>query len=145
MLARNSYERSYVDACRAEIERQVNVYRGLAAVGTSLRGAARKDFEAALAAFEPIFFNDLVLVLESYFVHRTRAVEGKDGNALNEVRLFADSLMTNDGRLRADKQIELRPESSVVGYAVGDQIRLSEDDFTRLAKAFFADLESKFI
>jgi hypothetical protein len=145
MLARNSYERSYVESCRAEVDRQVRVYRTLAATGGVLRAAAKQHFEQAVDAFEPVFFNDLVLVLENYFVHRTRAVEGKNGNPLNEVRLLADSLMTNGGRLRADKQIELRPETSVVGLAVGDQIAVREDDFIRLAKAFFAELESRFV
>jgi hypothetical protein len=53
--------------------------------------------------------------------------------------------MSNGGRLAADKQIRLNPENSVLGYAVGDEIQVREEDFLRLAKAFFAEIESKFL
>src|SRR3954465_13676633 len=84
MLGRNAYERSYVEGCRAEVDRQVQAFR-------------RMPASDAVAAFEPTFFNDLVLVLEMAFVHRLRTLEGKDGNPLNEVRLLAASLLENGG------------------------------------------------
>ena len=47
---------------------------------------------AAVDAFVPRFFNGLVLQLDYSFVHRTRNLEGKDGNPLNEVRVLCSSL-----------------------------------------------------
>ncbi len=47
-------------------------YRGLVK-GSTASAAARAKFEAA-------YFGDQVLLLDAYFVHRTRALEGKDGN-----------------------------------------------------------------
>jgi len=41
--------------------------------------------------------------VESYFVHRSRTLVKKDGNALNEVRVLCTSLMSNDGALEADR------------------------------------------
>ena len=41
--------------------------------------------------------------------------EGKGGNPLNEVRMVCDSLLTNNGRLRRDKQIK-----NEGGYNVSD-------------------------
>jgi hypothetical protein len=35
-------------------------------------------------------------------MHRARAVEKKDGNALNEVRILCNSLMKNGGAMAAD-------------------------------------------
>ena len=64
---------------------------------------------------------------------------------MNEVRLLAQSIMNNDGVLAADKQIRLKPESSVLGYEVGDPIRLDEDDFERLSEAFFAGIERAYV
>ena len=106
----------------------------------SAKGAAK----TALEAFEPLFFNNLVLVLDESFVHRLRGVEGKDGNAMNEVRLLVTSLLSNDGCLVADKQIKLKPETSVLGLAVGDPIAIREADFVKLADAYFAAIEASF-
>lgn len=41
--------------------------------------------DAVLESFEAVFFNNMVLVLDSYFTHRTRAIEGKDGNPMNRL------------------------------------------------------------
>jgi hypothetical protein len=84
-------------------------------------------------------------VLDRYFVHRLRTVTGKDGNPLNEVELLADSLMNNGGELRGKNVIKYLPDESVVGLEEGERISLSAAEFERLAKAFFADIESKFV
>ncbi len=69
---------------------------------------------SALEAFEPLFFNNMTLVLDRYFVHRLRAVTRKDGNPLSEVELMSDSLMNNDGVLRGNNVIKLVPGHSVL-------------------------------
>ena len=71
-------------------------------------------------------------------------MEGKDGNPLNEVRVICNSLMQNGGAMSADKVIRLNPAKSVLKYEVGDEIRLRETDFLRLAEAYFAEIESKY-
>jgi hypothetical protein len=133
MLGVRTYDPAYVDACRRHIE--------TAAVAVaSLMEAARGDTDGA----EATLLNNLVIVLDAQFVHRLRAVEGKDGNPLNEVRLLAASLLTNNGRMLADKQIKLDPASSLLGHAVGDEIRLTQPDFARLAQAYFAEIDKRF-
>ena len=64
---------------------------------------------------------------------------------LNEVRILGESLLTNDGRLRADKQIKLPPERSVLKLSVGDPVKLTAADFDRLSAAFFTELEKRFL
>ena len=145
MLCVNNYGRDYIDSCRSSIEGQVSTYRELVAAGASVRGGSQAQFDSAIAAFEPVFFNNMVLVLENYFVHRSRTLEKKDGNPLNEVRILCTSMMSNGGRLAADKQIKLDPDKSVLEYRIGDPIKLSEKDFLRLAEAFFAEIERKFL
>lgn len=78
------------------------------------------------------------------FVHRTRALEKKDGNPLNEVRMICNSLLQNQGMLAADNAIKLDPSKSVLGLHVGDEIRMNAADFQRLSDAFFDEIEAKF-
>ena len=103
--------------------------------------------QPAREAFDAVFFNNITLVLDRYFVHRFAGpkFEGKDGNPLKEVRLLTDSVMNHDSVMRADKQIKLPPERSVLGIAVGERMALSEDQFERLSEAFFAELETRFL
>ena len=87
----------------------------------------------------------MVLALDSYFVHRARAIEKKDGNPLNEVRMLCNSMMNNNKIMCADKTIKFAPAKSVLKYRVGDEIKLNEADFILLSSAFFAEIESKYL
>jgi hypothetical protein len=53
--------------------------------------------------------------------------------------------MNNDGVLRANNVIRFVPDTSVVKLDIGDRIELTMAQFERLAKAFFAEIETKFI
>jgi len=138
MLAMTTYTQDYVDDRRRSLDAQLAAYDDLAAAST---GKAAE----ALAAFAPHFFNDLVLVLDASFVHRLRGREGKDGNPLNEVRVLSSSLLAGGGVLTAEKSIRLKPETSVLGLVDGADIVLTREDFGRLADAFFAEIEAKFV
>jgi len=74
MLARNDYPREYIDGCRARVRSHVAVYRGLAAAARKQVGASSRSLQSALGSLEPVFFNNMVLVLDSYFAHRTRTL-----------------------------------------------------------------------
>ncbi|MGZ5317213.1 MAG: hypothetical protein ACXWZD_02205 [Actinomycetota bacterium] len=138
MLAVNHYDKAYIDGCRARIDAKVAAFRDVVKAGSGPK------LGAAIEAFEPRFFNALVLQLDYSFVHRTRNLEGKDGNAMNEVRVLCSSLLNGDGVLVADKTIKLTPATSVLGLAAGDPIELREEDFVRLCDAFFARLEASY-
>ena len=143
MLGRKNYTREEVDHAKAAVNRQVAAYKRLV---KAVNGATTDPKVAsALEDFEPLFFNNMALVLDRYFVHRLRQVTGKDGSPLNEVELFSDSLMNNDGVLRGNSVIKLVPDQSVLKLEIGDRIRLGAAQFQDLSKAFFAELESKFV
>ena len=123
MLAVKTYPQDYINGCRTQMDAQLAAYKKLAA-------AAGKS--KAVDSFEPLFFNNLTILLDSYFMHRTRAIEGKDGNPLNEVRMLSVSILTNGGVLAADKTVKYKPENSVLGLEIGDPIALDDAHFREL-------------
>lgn len=142
MVGMKKYTQDYIDACRARVEADLRAYR------EQVGKTPSREFEAR-------FFNDQALLLDYMFVHRLTGIEGKDGNPLNEVRVLCNSLLLNQGRLQVDKLkgwpmsapsgIKLPPEQSLLKLEVGDEVKLSEAEFLRLAKAFFAELEKKYL
>ena len=134
MLGRKDYETNYVNACEARVQAQLTVFNTLVA----------KTSAKTTGAFARLFFMNMVLVLETSFMHRLRGLEGKDGNALNEVRMLAASILENDGVLQADSTINYRAETSVLGIAIGDAIVIDLEGFERLASAYFAGIRVRY-
>jgi hypothetical protein len=143
MLGRKDYTREELEQGKKAVKQQLSAYKKL--VNAIDGGAGNPAVAPALKEFETLLFNNMVLVLDRYFVHRLRSSTGKDGNPLNEVELLSDSLMNNRGELRGNNVIKYKPEQSVLKLELGDTISLSATDFERLAKAFLADIDSKFV
>jgi len=141
MLGRKTYTREELENARTVMDAQLAAWRAL----TEATDGSDPKAAAALEAVEPLLFNNMALVLDRYFVHRLRAVTGKDGNPLNEVELLSESLMNNDGVLRGNNVVKFVPERSVTRLEPGERIRLSADEFERLAGAFLGELEAKFL
>lgn len=135
MLGVKTYPREYVDSCRAKF-----------AADTAAFDAIAKDYKGPgdIAGLETAYFGNLLLLLDYAFVHRLRTVEGKDGNALNEVRVLANSMLVSGGVMTPEANIKLVPAKSVLGIEAGTQIQVGRDSFTRLCDAFFAEIEKKF-
>ena len=129
----NDYPQHYIDDCHARMNAQIAAYKNLITAASVSNG---KAVESAIDTFEPVFFNNLVLMLDQLFVHRSRALELKDGNPLNEVRIVCESLLNNNSKMIASKGIKLDANKSILKYKVGDEIKLSEDDFVQLSEAF---------
>ena len=144
MLGTSTYPAAYVQAARDDVAAQIRAYRDLVGAASKASGMSLTRIDAALAAFEPAFFNNLLLALEMRFVHRLRGVEGKDGNPLNEVRMLAASLVDNGGVLAASPTIRYDAGKAVLGIDVGDRIALNADDFESLCTAFLAEIEKRF-
>ena len=125
MLCVNRCQIDYVDEGRSRMASLLAAYRAVA-------DAKAKRIEA----FEPLFFNHLVVALEGCFVHRARGIEGKDGNPLNEVRRLCRAILQNQSVLAA---------KSITKLKIGQEIKLTEAEFARLAKAFFAEIKARFV
>ena len=124
MLPRTGYDRHYVASCRESI------------------GAAVEELRRVGAG--SVAWNQMVVALEHWFVHRIPKVEGRDGNPLNEVRVIVDSVTEHGAVMTVPKGIKLRPEASVLGFAEGEEISLDGDAFERLFDAFLAEVEAKY-
>jgi hypothetical protein len=133
MLGRATYSLDFIMACRKRAERQLKLYDALA-----------KKAGKEIDAFAPEFFNTMVLALDHYFMHRLRGKEGKDGNALNEVRMLAASLLEHDGVLAKDDTVKYDAAKSISGIAIGQKIVVDRKRFEALADGFFDQIAEKF-
>jgi len=139
MLGRKTFTQEELDGCRAALDEQLGAYTRLAEAAGHNGGAA------ALADFDRPFFTNLVLVLDRWFVHRIRAVSGKDGNPLNEVELIAEAVMLHDSVMPKSTVIKYVPADTVLGIEAGEKVSLSAEDFERLSAAFLAEIERRFM
>lgn len=139
MLGRKTYTQEEIGSARQAVEQQLTAYRTLVAAGAFDPGTSE-----VVDGFETLYFNNMVLVLDRYFIHRIRPVTGKDSNPLNEVELLADSLMNNKGVLRTGPVVKYVPEQTVVKLPVGAEIRMTAATFESLAMAFLAEVERRF-
>jgi hypothetical protein len=99
MLAQKTYPTEHIDRCRQAVDERLAAYRA-AVADTSPQSRAQ---------FEQLYCCDLVVLLDAWFMHRTRAVEGKDGNPANEVRMLATGIIHHNGVLAADSTSVTEP------------------------------------
>ncbi len=83
MLGMKNYTKKYIDECRSKVDVGLSAYEKLVAAAKSHPASVR-----ALETFEATFFNNMVLMLDYFFVHRLSGIDGKDGNPLNEVKIL---------------------------------------------------------
>ena len=138
-----NYPRPYVQACRARVTAQVDGYRELTAAARR-RVLEDSRLRAASAVFAPVFFNNMIVVLDAAFARRDRELEGTDGNALLEVRVVAASLLTERGQMTSYPDISLDPEKTVLKLRPGDEIAVDDTSFLRLAEQFFGEIERRY-
>jgi hypothetical protein len=112
-----------VQAARDDIAAQIRAYRYLVGVASKASGMSLTRIDAALSAFEPAFFNNLLIALDARFASRADS-----GGACAEVRLLAQSLLAHGGVLSANAPL-LRLDA-------GERIALNADDFESLCAAF---------
>jgi hypothetical protein len=123
-------------ACRDEIASQIRAYRDLVGAASKASGMSLTRIDAALAAFEPAFFNTLLIALDARFAPPPH----DPGAAVDEVRLLAASLIGNGGVLKGDAAIAYQAEASVLGLDFGERIALNADDFEALCAAFLTQI-----
>lgn len=126
MLATSKYTKEYIDECRSKVELQMSTYWNMTAKARHLDKTNDRSLHHTIEAFERLFLNNMVLVLDSMFVHRTRAIEGKDDNPLNEVRELCNSILKSN-------------------HNSGVSVRLTFSEFEKLSKSFFEEIEKRYL
>jgi hypothetical protein len=121
-----------VQACRDEIAGQLRAYRDLVGASSKASGMSLVRIDAALAAFEPAFFNNLLIALDARFADQPHAA----GGARAEVRLLAVSLMAHGGVVTCD---DASP-TPLLRLDAGDRIALNADDFQAVCDPFLDEL-----
>ena len=132
-----------VAACRADFAAQLAAYRDLIAAASKASGMSLNRIDAALAAFEPGYFNNLLVALDARFADRPRETAATGGDPLAEVRLLAAAVMKHGGVLAADDAAGYDPAKSVLRIDVGDRVALNADDFDAIARAFLDEIERR--
>jgi len=123
-----------IEACRAQIAAQIQAYRDLVGAASKASGMSLVRIDAALAAFEPAFFNNLLVALDARFAQRPAAA-----GPSSEVRLLAASLLHGGGVLAADPAIPYDADASLLRLEVGERVALNGDDFEAWCAAFRSD------
>jgi hypothetical protein len=134
MLAQKTYPVDHINRCRQTVADRVTAYR------TAVANTKPTD----RATFEQLYCRDLIVLLDAWFMHRTRAVEGKDGNAANEVRMLAASIIHHNSIFTADTTIRYRATNSVTHLEIGDTINLTIDQTAQLATAYLDTITQRF-
>jgi hypothetical protein len=121
---------------RAEIAAQIQAYRDLVGAASKASGMSLTRIDAALSAFEPAFFNNLLVALDARFAGRQIAA-GPGA----ELRVLAASLLANGGVLATSADVPYDADASVLRIDPGERIALNADDFETLCAAFLAAVE----
>jgi hypothetical protein len=131
-----AHDFAHVRATRDEIAAQVKAYRDLVGAASKASGMSLARIDAALSAFEPAFFNNLLVALDARFPGGACC-----GGARAEVRLLAHSLLVHGGVLTAHTAIPCDLDASVLRLDAGERIALNGDDFAALSAAFLDQVD----
>jgi len=127
-----------IEACRAEIAAQIQAYRDLVGAASKASGMSLARIDAALAAFEPAFFNNLLIALDARFASRAR-----DAAAGVEVALLAEALLHHGGVLTANAAVPYDADAALLRLDLGERVSLNAEDVERLSAAFLAEMERR--
>ena len=125
-----------IETCRAEIAAQILAYRNLVGAASKASGMSLARIDAALAAFEPAFFNNLVIALDARFQQRRRETP-----VSAEVALLAEALLHHGGVLTANAVLPYDADAALLRLELGERVSLNAEDVESLATAFLSEID----
>ena len=130
--------RASIQACRDEIAAQIRAYRDLVGAASKASGMSLVRIDAALAVFEPAFFNNLLVALDARFASRPCS-----SAASAELALLAAALLHHGGVLTSNDALPYDADTAVLRIDPGERVALNADDFESLCTAFLGELEGQ--
>jgi hypothetical protein len=126
-----SYTPAYITEARAKIDLQLSTYHDFRIAAEM--GEDKAALGAAIDAFEPPFFRNMILAMDRYFADRDPALEG---DVAKEVRMLVSSILHHHHKVS--------DAAPVLGLKAGDDIRLNAQQFAKLSEAFFSEMALKY-
>lgn len=130
----------HLNACRARVESQVALFREFASAVSRVDDDGERGLEPMLESLESDFLNNLVIVLDAHFAG-VRSEARPLGPVATEVAALRASLVDGEGELLPEAAARIDEGRSVLGLKAGDSIRLTVQSFSRLADAYFSEIE----
>lgn len=122
------------------MESQVAFFREFAGAVGRADDDEERGLEPMLESLEADYFNNLVIVLDAYLADSRR---DSPGPVAREVEALSDSLIHGEGELLPEPAARIDEGRSILGLKAGDSIRLTAQNFSRLADAYFAEIERR--
>ena len=130
-----------IQACRDDVAAQIQAYRDLVGAASKASGMSLTRIDAALATFEPAFFNNLLVALDARWRAPLRERGVPLAGAIGEARLLADALLAHGGVLTADAAVRYDADAALLRLDLGERVALNAEDVETLAAACLAELE----
>ena len=132
----NPHPADRIQAARDDIAAQIQNYRDLVGAASKASGMSLTRIDAALAAFEPAFFNNLLIALDARFARRPLR-----GAASVELSVLAASLLHHGGVLTPGADLPYDADAALLRIDRGERVALNADDFESLCAAFLRELQ----
>ncbi len=130
------YSAARIQAARDDIAAQIKSYRDLVGAASKASGMSLTRIDAALAAFEPAFFDNLLIALDARFAPRPHR-----GAVSVELSVLAASLLHHGGVLTLGAGLPYDADTTVLRIDRGERVALNADDFESLCVAFLRELQ----
>lgn len=124
------------------MESQVAFFREFGGAVSRADDDQERGLESMLESLEADYFGNLVIVLDAFFADR-RPASQPFGPVATEVAALRTSLVEGEGELLPQAAAQIDESRSVLGLKAGDSIRLTVQSFSRLADAYFSEIERR--
>lgn len=123
----------YMESCRDQLVGDIEAY-------DRINEFMPKSMSDDSVYFEKVFFNNLLIVLDTMFVNRPMIVGVQ--SASQELKYLANSIAKHNGRLMLSQNAKYRKEWSVLKIEKGGKIIITQEKFISLFNRVWEELSA---